>query len=421
MKTNIAIISILLLTIVNGHPKCEYKDKIRRWVICTHEEYDEANGNYVLPKGVFSSIVEAYSISLSKCKISNIDTRAFDNSSLLHRLTLSENKLETLKAGVLDPVRNLKFLNLSHNHITDLPLDIFRLNTDLLVLDLNSNRLKTVYTVLFKPLTKLLDLHLAQNFINGKYLYPDTFQVNTRLKYLDFSGNKLSESPEFLFSSFEDCEHLDLSNIFLTNIPRFVRLGKFKNLLRLLLNGNHISKIDDIHTFNNFYELNLLQLNDNVIEYIDEMAFRPLPFLSELQLVGNRLMKISDTQFQYLPRLRTVYLSRNLLTNVIVNAFKHTSLVNLDISHNKITYLEENFCMKLNSMGILGRVNFDNNPWQCACLRELLSEVKAMDIKYNEKCFNGNKPVCVTTNEFVCKRQEDVNSIYIELYNNLKY
>ncbi|KPJ18574.1 hypothetical protein RR48_01200 [Papilio machaon] len=65
-------------------------------------------------------------------------------------------------------------------------------------------------------------------------------------------------------------------------------------------------------------------------------------------------------------------------------------------------------------------VSFGNNPWQCACLREFLREVKQLNIAYDTDYFDGSSPVCVTTDEFVCMRDESVNDLFINMYRDIK-
>jgi hypothetical protein len=145
-------------------------------------------------------------------------------------------------------------------------------------------------------------------------------------------------------------------------------------------------------------------------------VFIPLVNLKTVMLAYNKLKQIPIILFQYSPKLTNVDLSHNALEQVPVNSFRGSPIKELNLSNNRFTYLLENFCLELHqSGGLLKNLYFAQNPWQCACLRDIINEAKVFGVAYDGAEYNGANPVCVTTADFRCQR-EDPNIFFTNLY-----
>lgn len=49
-------------------------------------------------------------------------------------------------------------------------------------------------------------------------------------------------------------------------------------------------------------------------------------------------------------------------------------------------------------------LTFENNPWQCPCLKSVIGWSRRRGIQIHSNLFNGLKPVCVQTPEEECVR-----------------
>ncbi|XP_014364354.2 toll-like receptor Tollo [Papilio machaon] len=360
----------------------------------------------------------ATTLLLAACKLGVIDPDAFEVLPLLKKLDLSTNYIVQIIDGTFDYLTELEELNLADNFLEDLPVDLFRFNHKLKRLNLNSNLFYNLEVGIFDMLVDLKYLDVSSNVLAGKNWNPDVFTNIVEISSLRFSANDMSESPNNLLSSLKKLSIIELKNCHLSEYPTFLKTADLKTLIILNLKKNRIHKIDE-DAFQNFEKLFLLNLSFNRIEYIDENSFKTLKELKFLTLKKNRLLTIPTGLFSSTYKLSLLDLSRNKITVIQDDLFKRTDLNNLNLSHNKLTYLQRNFCkQQKNARAALKVFYFNHNPWQCACLRDLLGEIKGLGIKYNTSYFDGGQPVCVTTKEFVCKRQENLNSFYVDLFDS---
>jgi GTPase SAR1 family protein len=139
-----------------------------------------------------------------------------------------------------------------------------------------------------------------------------------------------------LLKKLNELEHLDLTGNQIGDIPI---LKELKNLQELNLSGNQISNISEL---NDFDKLKELKLSRNKINKIPSL--KGLKRLYSLDLSENQ---ISDTTFiKDLPQLHILYLNSNNIKN-IQPLQKHTSFAELDLSKNKIEYVDANWIKKI--------------------------------------------------------------------------
>lgn len=386
-------------------------------VVCSNSG---ESSDYVLKPGLVSDNNKTVEITLRGCKISDIDLQAFQNLSSLMYIDLSQNNISHFKLGVLDGARQVTHLNLSYNVITDFPLGLFDHQPNLEILDLKENRIEELKLGIFDPLKKLKHLDLSSNRLKGKFIDPYIFNRTRQINFLDFSRNDMSDAPNNLLHAFQVLEFLDLDRCLLTHVPEFLTSGNLKTLKHLILSTNYISSLENSTVFFNLIHLEVLDLADNAIEKISGDVFKPLNKLKVIILRRNRISHLPDTLFLNMKSVANIDLSHNMIETVPVNAFRGTSVKNLNLSDNRFTYLIDNFCLELRNSGAkLKKFYFNLNPWQCACLTSLLDEVKRLGIEYNSINYDGTHPICVTTNDVSCKRHDQFNSVYTDLYDDI--
>ncbi|CAH2985002.1 unnamed protein product [Chilo suppressalis] len=402
--------------LIEAQPSCNFTEDTKRDLICT-----AGSSDYVLVRGLVSSNNRTTRITLRDCNIIDVDFEAFHQMPALEYLDLSQNKIKNLKLGVLDEFMRLKFLNLSHNELEGFPLGLFDEKPNLEVLDLKANNINELELGIFDTLKKLRHVDLSSNALLGIDMNPYIFDQSTRIQVLDFSRNDMSGSKDILLDAFEELHFLNLDRCELNKVPKFVTGPNLKTMKHLILSSNKIRSIDDTKIFKNLENLEILNLSFNSIESVTDNIFSPLKKLKMINMNNNKLKQIPDTLFRSLPRLGNIDMSHNLIEFVPVNAFRNSPIKNLNLADNRFSFLTDNFCLELKNSGTgLVKFYFNQNPWQCACLRDALNEVKSFGIVYNNVKYTGDVPVCVTNdNSFNCIRQMNENSNFVDLYYNL--
>ncbi|CAK1541014.1 unnamed protein product [Leptosia nina] len=383
-------------------------------IVCKPGNYSE----FVLARGVVSDNNSTKEIDLSGCKISDVDYESFHRLPALTHLNLSQNLITRLKLGVLDGFKNLIHLDLSHNQLKTFPLGLFDQKPNLVYLDLSHNQLQALELGIFDPLSKLRFLDLSNNSLRGADIDPYIFDKSKRIKTLSFSTNDMSGAQDILLHAMTVLEKLDLEDCQLEELPAFALKSNMGTLKELNLSQNKLQEIRGDETFKHLTGLVSLNLTSNTIEMIGEAVFKPLNKLKVIALRDNRIKQLPETVFQNMP-LSNIDLSRNLIEFIPVNAFRGTKTKNLNLSSNRFTYLQDNFCLELrNSGAFVNKFYFNDNPWQCACLRQLLNEVRRFDIVYNNAKFDGQHPVCVEVDGPICHRHVEFNEHVYEIYDN---
>ncbi|XP_061727312.1 phospholipase A2 inhibitor beta-like [Cydia pomonella] len=209
-------------------------------------------------------------------------------------------------------------------------------------------QLTDVGTADFNGLPYLTAIDLEQNDI--VHIHPVAFRSVPRLMILDVNRNKLRDLPVFEDQS---CPNLKVLNL-------------RENQLYILNNSKALSACT---------KLEKIYLSKNNIEYLHPDLFSALTELKMLLLNNNKIIFIHDSL---------------LLNNV--------KLEWLEVQNNRLTYLPNEITDGLK------QINFDDNPWRCECLLELLKDIKKEGVKYNYWMYIGLRPKCVYTAVHACSR-----------------
>lgn len=180
----------------------------------------------------------------------------------LRRLDLSHNVLHSLGLLHFQPLGQLEFLNVSNNLVASLEPESFTGLKSLTVLDLSANRL-----------TRLTD---------------DLFAELPALVMLDLSRNKIQTVSAGAFESLRQLHTLHLEDNNLGHVPTAALVPLAGSLRSLYLSKNLIESLED-RAFRHLARLRVLRLNDNAINRVDPSAFESLVSLDVLDLSFNRL------------------------------------------------------------------------------------------------------------------------------------
>lgn len=161
---------------------------------------------------------------------------------------------------------------------------------------------------------------------------------------------------------------------------------------KLVMTGNMIQKLLK-YDFVTYDSLELLNLANNRIDYIDNETFLSLSSLKRLYLNGNRIEKLFSTMFvglhnlEYLyleynlikeiapgtfnplPNLKLLSLNNNLLSSLPAQIFRNVPLAKLNLRKNLLMHLPVSNV--LDQLDSLEQIYLEDNPWDCSC--DLLS------------------------------------------------
>ncbi|ETN58356.1 toll [Anopheles darlingi] len=326
-----------------------------------------------LPEAAFEGLVALKRLSVNTHnyewgagKVLELQPSSMQGLKELQSLDLSDNNMRALPDGFLCPLTGLKVLNLTnnrfrgaeslgliektcaggselqslnlgYNEIRSLPENwgVSKLRR-LQHLNLEFNNISEVHGEALAGLSSLRTLNLSYNHLET--LPSGMFAGSRDLREIHLQGNQIYELPRGLFHRLEQLLVLDLSRNQLSS--HHVDNGTFSGLIRLVvlnLAHNALTRID-ARTFKELYFLQILDLRNNSIGYIEDNAFLPVYNLHTLNLAENRLHTLDDRLFNGLFVLSKLTLNNNLISIVEPNVFKNCSdLKELDLSSNQLT------------------------------------------------------------------------------------
>lgn len=198
---------------------------------------------------------------------------------------------------------------------------------------------------------------------------------------LDISNNEFSKLSLDSFIGLNQLRILHAANIGLTTLKKEY-FSHLKNLKRLDLSGNSIDLVEiDAFTseYDNNFELNQIDLSFNKIRRLPENIFLVLRQPESINLASNRLQKIGEI-FRFsrdIVQLEPIeiVLSNNSLTidhftkETFEDLLARGHYVQLDLTYNKLVWLDESVFGKLLHEDSRSMVNVNHNPVQCTNCR----------------------------------------------------
>ncbi|KAK3911064.1 Leucine-rich repeat-containing protein 15 [Frankliniella fusca] len=285
----------------------------------------------------------------------------------LQALGLPSNLLEAVPAPALAALPGLDRLDLSHNRLRSLPTDAFPGLSNLTFLDLSDNLLTDISAGAFRSLTSLQTLRLTGN----------------RLRVASLSLSLL-EGLEGLRALRE----LDLSSNQLAGPLGPAALPRLPGLRALNLAHNQLSSVRR-GALAGLPQLTSLALPHNMVDVLEDHAFRQLGSLASLDLAHNRIVAVGAASLAHLQRLRSLALQHNFLRVLTADLLRPlAALQELHLDDNDISQVADDALEALEAAASrLTRLTLAENPLNCDCalgpfarwLRRNATKVSAAD------------------------------------------
>ncbi|CAG9858005.1 unnamed protein product [Phyllotreta striolata] len=203
---------------------------------------------------------------------------------------------------------------------------------------------------------------------------------------------------------------LDLSgnNLQILHRETFNRTG-LVNLQRVFLRSCRIGQIDNL-AFRGLANLIELDLSHNLLTGVPSGTFRDIPFLRDLIISNNPIQKIESQAFQSIHGLVKLDVSNCEIQNVAPKAFEGIEMLeSLKLNGNRLSELR---LRTIETLSRLHGVELHDNPWHCDCrLRSVKDWLVRNNIPYPEspRCSGGPERVLHKTfaelhiDDFACK------------------
>ncbi|XP_073703446.1 toll-like receptor 21 [Garra rufa] len=382
---------------------------------------------------LFSNLTNLKNLDLRRNHLNNFSAlvECITNLSSLVQLDLSFNNLTTLNHSSCLP-NSLVKLYLSDNKLKTLGCDKSFLKY-VKVLDLSDNTLLSSKSFQGLNLKNIKYLRLRFTSVSASKLLKYT---NIQPRYVDFSGLKLKDRaltslcfhlqghqiPKMILQSnyikvinkntFCNCSSItdvmDLSRNEMKSTGCLQFLHCQNQLKTLKIEHNHLTRLRPCNTstqldsmknlsyrynrilevsgyaFSNTPKLTKLQLNINIIAYLDHKALRGLKDLVTLRLDNNLLSDIYCDTFEDLTSLETLNLRNNQLSVIFDYVFQNLSnLLILDLGGNKITQLRPH---ALDGLQRLANLYLDRNRLKeidGTLVGKLHSTLQVLDLQAN--------------------------------------
>ena len=331
-------------------------------------------------------------IDLSYNFLRRISKNMFVNNTKLSEILLESNLIMNLKSKSFKNLINLKKLDLQLNHIENVNIPLQHLKP-LQSLDLSRNNVYTISQLFYNDNPSLQELQL--NFNPVCCLHSQSFEKLHKLEILSLNHCELRRVPSDLFKMNVCLKELHLcsSNIILT-----------------------------VDLFNSLSNLELLHLACNQIENHEiQLAFDKLTRLKQLLLQHNHIDKLDNLFLYYNTNLAYLNLNNNPIDNIIANFFYSlTNLIYLNIEHISI-----NCCLDLDLLKF-------NVHLEELCFSYVHSMTGALPLSLERLKYTGTKrfknefPICVHTFQNNHLYSLTINGIsdgklYIDFFTDLQH
>ena len=311
---------------------------------------------------LLSSLGSLTSLSIIHHKYLNIFKDTFKQLKYLQTLTIRDNDQIVIEKSAFSHLTNLKSLDLKRIRVMNLQQNIFKGLRSLTHLDLQSNDIKSLPRDIFYSLPKLEELDLHSN--NLVDLPQDIFRKSYHLKEINLDCNKFVSLPKNMFKSTKHIRELVIDNSFceesstlhppgsMISSPsirkvkiRFIKLARLPshwllgcdNIRDIIIQNSQLKQLpEDLFHYSN--QVENINFDYNYIKKLPQNIFKGLKNLKDMSLKHNLLVRIEKPMFNGL-QLRSLDLSHNKIKEINL-LHTHNSVVNVDLSYNKLTTSE---------------------------------------------------------------------------------
>lgn len=286
----------------------------------------------------FRNLVNLQYLNISHNYIRTLNPRSFYTSDSVTNtvkiLDLSNNILVELSSE-LNLMPNLIKLYLQNNMLSSLTDDSFVSLKHLEYLDLRHNRLQNLNLTLMN-LKMLKTIDVSQNYL----LKLSGYEINRMvgLVYFNASYNMITAVESNCFNQAKYLESVDFSNNFINTTIQSELFNANSRLHYLNFSHNSIRGIQD-HSFSNTNLLHINLKNNNISGTLNENTFKGIIHIPTLDLSNQNIVGIKNNTFSGMRDLMHLNLSRNNINDIEISSFNSNSMTILDLSYNKIYYL----------------------------------------------------------------------------------
>lgn len=259
-------------------------------------------------------------IDLSFNQIKKLLKNYFNVNNKLFTINVSHNLINHLESGVFSTLTNLEVLDLSYNKISSISENLFKENKILKTLDLRSNPMKSFYFKIFSPDAGVVKVYLPSNEIMILDISCDQFVCHfedftddehfENIKTFRASGNQFKNFSTILNRFGRALEVLSLTQSFIGILSNNM-MEKFSDLKEFSMTRANVSNIE-ANAFSYQTKLTRLDLSFNELTEVDSTIFwKKFLDLAWLNLEGNRLSRIDNVIPSNLPNLQSLSISKN--------------------------------------------------------------------------------------------------------------
>ncbi|XP_070166621.1 protein artichoke isoform X1 [Polyergus mexicanus] len=295
--------------------------------------------NPIFSSNEFHNMEKLKILDLSRNGLKSIEEGILKGCTNLEELYLDGNNLIAVPTTSLKGPRAIRVLSLARNNIDFLLRDSFiTFSESLLRLDLSYNELSHLEDNAFFDLQHLLFLSISHNSLSR--FNSDVFKSVSNLLQLDLSANFLQEFPTNALRHLTNLKFLNISNNLITEIEQ-IHLSRLTELQVLDFSRNNIGQLG-INTFSNLSALTRLDLSLNALRMIEESSFVGLTKLKWLSLEDNNILLVPASALMRLPSLAHLHLQFNRIAALSIELIYATStnLVTLNLSHNLVREIQ---------------------------------------------------------------------------------
>ncbi|XP_014468508.1 PREDICTED: chaoptin [Dinoponera quadriceps] len=291
--------------------------------------------NPIFSSNEFHGMSELRILDLSRNGLRSIEEGILKGCDNLEELHLDGNNLSAVPAASLKGPRAIKVLSLAENNIGSLPRGAFTsLGESLLRLDLSNNELSHMEDGALSGAQHLLFFNISRNSLNR--FNSDVFKGAFSLLQLDLSANFLREFPTDALRHLVELKFLNISNNLITEIEQ-THLSGLTELQVLDLSRNNIGRLG-VNTFSNLSVLTRLDLSLNALRTIEESSFEGLTKLKWLSLQDNNILLVPSAALTRLLSLAHLHVQFNRIAALPTELIRVTStnLVTLGLTRNLV-------------------------------------------------------------------------------------
>ena len=283
-----------------------------------------------LPDDVFANNVKLDYVNLDSNRIGWINKAVFRDTPLEIQITVSNNELKTIEHGTFSG-KDFVVFSADNNQLSFLPTDCMfcNLTGSAVKISLQQNRVEFLHSFMFSNIPSVHSIDLSENLITD--IMANSFNNIGLTHTIDLSDNPVNEIESYSFnkiSGIGDHSYLDVTNISPYKIVKSFTFNDV-SVQNIDLALNNISKIER-EAFNNV----------NVADTLALSAVH-LKFIAKHAAVG---------YFKY------INLQDNELTRLVQGAFEKTTCHDIDLSSNKISFVDKKSLPDCTNM-----IKLDNN------------------------------------------------------------